>query len=53
MARASRRANRRPRDDLQARGAFDLHQPLIQSVADGMALTLAQAGLLFDASPRS
>jgi hypothetical protein len=46
---------RKPAAPRRPAGAWrlDLHQPLIQAVADGMALTLAQAGLLFDASPRS
>jgi methyl-accepting chemotaxis protein len=41
------------KDDLQARAAFDLHQPLIEALGDAMARVLGESGLLYDGSPRT
>ena len=41
------------RDDLQARAAFDQHQPPIDALADTMARLLAESGLLYDGAPRT
>jgi methyl-accepting chemotaxis protein len=41
------------KDDLQARAAFDQHEPLLEGLAAAMARTLAESGLLFDRAPRT